>query len=819
MYDPKSGGFQSRPDANTDTAKKNTINYIKTISGGGRTGSGSGGGSSSKDIEMKSPSQEIEQTQAPTPTTTASIKIDLPQQQAGSPSAFSLTTGTLSYMPNAVPQRRSAELQASTTQGGVITSNYKKPFVTPSNLNPVWRGTNIQDEFTPAGYKDTSKFTSAGEFRINEDLKLGISPEFVGMTAPSIVSGAREKAGREFQDKIDKGEIEYIEGGNKTSEDINKEFEIYYGSSRYSKDVEKLKLRTSSNQIARQYDRDTQVKELNKVGILGGTIVGTGLITAPSIVGVEGAILTRSVLSGAQVGFGGKEITRGLLQKDLNLKQRSSVLGLGALNVGLGLSTGSSAIGGTKNSLLSKSNIEDLNIGLDKTISSGTTKEFLRIGKTSLYEGGQTASFGSSATQTQTQILQSTSLNVKTISGQDKIINKIKVKGVNERNVYDFVSGETIKTIKPFDFKTFGVGQADGFKVVGRDKSISLSGGQTASGSGLLSTSEGLREVTYGGVSKKIAPNENIVIGGQATKLKLNIGKPEGTLRFSPSSSTRVETIPDISTTATGAFYQPTQFKIRQGKPFDFNIFKTPSTQNKPSINNIFKPSNSGASSITNTNNPTISQSIYYGKGQYELTNIGAVSSVLGNSFKQGGNKITSTFKIISPVREISISKQAVNQVNPFSINFKTNTKLKTNERQTPKTIVGGAEMFKPKELQTSRVTQIPIFNLKSQTQQKQDIKTFNIPKSFNARGFFDGGKPPIIFGALPKLSLDFGNTRVGKEKPTTRRYKYTPSFTAIVKGIRGKETKAVTGIGFRPIPKGFDFAFKRGKKGVFRNS
>lgn len=84
-------------------------------------------------------------------------------------------------------------------------------------------------------------------------------------------------------------------------------------------------------------------------------------------------------------------------------------------------------------------------------------------------------------------------------------------------------------------------------------------------------------------------------------------------------------------------------------------------------------------------------------------------------------------------------------------------------------------------------------------------------PSSIPAAPFFlpEGG----FFGSTP-----------GRKFKATRRSKYTPSYTALVFGIKGKKPKGIlTGVELRPITKGFTFAFSNkkskfveGLKGVF---
>jgi hypothetical protein len=63
----------------------------------------------------------------------------------------------------------------------------------------------------------------------------------------------------------------------------------------------------------------------------------------------------------------------------------------------------------------------------------------------------------------------------------------------------------------------------------------------------------------------------------------------------------------------------------------------------------------------------------------------------------------------------------------------------------------------------------------------------------------------PAVFPLVP--SFDFGMT--ARKFRGKQRKKYTPSFEALIFGIRGKAPKRITGLETRPITKGFSFAFK----------
>lgn len=108
---------------------------------------------------------------------------------------------------------------------------------------------------------------------------------------------------------------------------------------------------------------------------------------------------------------------------------------------------------------------------------------------------------------------------------------------------------------------------------------------------------------------------------------------------------------------------------------------------------------------------------------------------------------------------------------------------------------------------QIQKLVQVPI--LKSAS-----VSKLVSPSPFPPISPIPIGGLPLVFPILPLFGSGGGS--LGKGFPKGRQPKrYTPSFTAIIRGIKGKQPKGVeTGLRIRPIPKGWDwFKIFRRKK------
>lgn len=138
------------------------------------------------------------------------------------------------------------------------------------------------------------------------------------------------------------------------------------------------------------------------------------------------------------------------------------------------------------------------------------------------------------------------------------------------------------------------------------------------------------------------------------------------------------------------------------------------------------------------------------------------------------------------------------------SINYtKTLTIPRVESKQRVTTI--------PSITPTTTTTTIPKITTNTITTQTTTPKftnpTPNITSNINITPKFD---IPIV-PWFPSGSLDFGGS--SKRKRGKRRYKYTPSYEALIFNIKGKMPKGTeTGARIRPITKGYSFAFNKPK-------
>jgi hypothetical protein len=186
---------------------------------------------------------------------------------------------------------------------------------------------------------------------------------------------------------------------------------------------------------------------------------------------------------------------------------------------------------------------------------------------------------------------------------------------------------------------------------------------------------------------------------------------------------------------------------------------------------------------LVSVQKPTTIQSSFYGTGQYELTQSSGMiplssQPTLITNFESIGQKQGPTQILIQPQRESTRIK----------LRGGIGTGQSTPQIQTPTTI--------------TKTT--PTLTTPTRTITPQRLKpSTGIPTTITPR--FPTSTTPFILPPLP-----FGADRGMRMKriPASRTYKYTPSFKAIVFGIRGKgktpeATKRFTGLELRPIYNG----------------
>jgi len=321
--------------------------------------------------------------------------------------------------------------------------------------------------------------------------------------------------------------------------------------------------------------------------------------------------------------------------------------------------------------------------------------------------------------------------------------------------------------------------------------------------------------------------------GSRGSKIGIGSKFSQGIAYVRPGGSVVAKTYTDT-----------TQWKFR--KPVKFDIIKVPSTK---SYKGFGGPTSSGKSITFKPTTPASSggtppesiikmrgadggivESIYYGKGTYELTNIAGSRMLAPTStmnintvqFQTQGPGYISALttqptttqpydsKIMLPGYNLLQAKN-LQLIGPQPL-VKTDIKINTYQPAN----VGRRSAYVQPLVITQPIALVKPIVLQKQLPKQRGRLIQGQPNALLTRGYDFAGRPwprprPRIF-ELPSLPMGawgqagFENIK-GKESPTS----YTPSFTASFFKMTGKKPEGVkTGMGFRPITPGFSFTRKR---------
>ena len=199
------------------------------------------------------------------------------------------------------------------------------------------------------------------------------------------------------------------------------------------------------------------------------------------------------------------------------------------------------------------------------------------------------------------------------------------------------------------------------------------------------------------------------------------------------------------------------------------------------------------------------------------LKNIQAPKFIVGESVKSFETGIgVGALKLGSKIKQEEKTAFKTPQISGTILATKQLTKGETKILPRAMTTPISMESFK------ERTLQLPKISLKEGTLQEQDLAL----RGLSLTNFEIGIQTPTIPLKFPKLKLPFWLPSLGglkpsggsKKIPSTREYKYTPSFKALLLGIKGpkvKMPKGFTGFEVRPIPKGFEWIKKIKFKGI----
>lgn len=356
--------YMSRP---TITTTKGTLGGADTITvtnaGGTRTytsGKGSGGTTTFKTSEGTTLSgQQAESLAQAQPEKAKDYSADgslkpsgyitsatgIGGTQSGTPASIGFGTALISSLKGVTQVGKiGQEGFGSYFSGITIPFNYLKQDYTSKAqeaglVRPPMHETIInygmpKKEWTPA------------EIKIQSDIKAGVPIEYVGMTKPSAYSKAGDIVAGKIQTDIDLGKISYTTESEKA-------------------DVQKMYQTKVQEEIGKFDTKLFEGSKLNPTGaqtagaiIKGVALVGTAVVSAPSIVGYETAVGAQVAISGLSTGLASKDFASAL-NPNLSTKERifSGIGGIAGLS--LGAYGVKSALGYETKSLIAQWSISD----------------------------------------------------------------------------------------------------------------------------------------------------------------------------------------------------------------------------------------------------------------------------------------------------------------------------------------------------------------------------------------------------------------------------------------------------------------------------
>ena len=194
----------------------------------------------------------------------------------------------------------------------------------------------------------------------------------------------------------------------------------------------------------------------------------------------------------------------------------------------------------------------------------------------------------------------------------------------------------------------------------------------------------------------------------------------------------------------------------------------------------------------------------------------GLSNQIRGLSFSMEKTGLTPTSKLIPPTTtfspQVSISTKIPNPSGVLVTSSSLLQEKRTSQVFSPnynlklrgETTIPTTSVQLPASSQEFRTTQPPLTSQIQIPTTRPTIPNIPAPPSISPIGL-GGGIPPFFF---PKINLPDETMGSRGFKPR-RKLKYTPSFSALIFGIKGKQPRGLeTGARVRPIPKGFKWSF-----------
>lgn len=604
----------------------------------------------------------------------------------------------------------------------------------PTNVNPIWKGTQISDpNFVPLGYKDISKM-GYSEATINQELSKGASIQFAGL--PNDVKALRvsEQLNREYQAKADSGELNYTPAN-----------------------LDKIYSNAITNQTSKTYDLK---------------ITGEGSLGNVAKFGAETALLT-GVGKLPQVAEAGAFYSDMLFRSTTKPGALFRPGRVEALN---------------KAEVFSDLNLQPFKISGQELMNTEKGAVFKITAERAIPSAKQTVDFTLPVVRNAPKEL--TALNEfgspVTIAKEGQFDSFFIKGGAAKTRYYSTVTDDVYESSMKFG----GGGRVDIFvdnpNFVSKGIKLGVEGSQGALGQGYIMPegSSSFRKFNFFGVTKE---------GEDVYKIA---GGTEGKLVFVPKE---INVKKGFFSRLVDTKYTPFRFK---GKINQFG--------------EITKLKNNGAGYVFSSGGD---------RGVVSIQKLDLPKPFAAQSIVEQAGKLSletpkaSGFKLGSPGQMQSFQSKAETKGSSIQLpKLKLSTSLDTRQIQKPSIIGKQISILSPQVKESSYnkigLIQVPtIGQVQTPTEiqtQKMSIPNIPIPKITPIINPINipGGIfiPPVAF-RLPGYEDTTSQLRnLGQRS----RKKYIPSFSAFAFGIRGKARNDRTGLGLRPVTKGFEFSFRR---------
>lgn len=654
-------------------------------------------------------------------------------------------------------------------------------------------GTAIRRDF------DINKLTT-GQIKYYSEIREGVPFSMAGKTTPAKFGVIEDIKVKEFQRKIDTGELMYVTPQEK--EVVNKQFQA-----NVLKEYEFV--RQQELGVAKNF----QVVNPAEKYVFGAKL-GATIAVSSTPVGMAG-------LAGYYGGTASGNFAKAIYRKDLSTSARLTEAGVGTLKLGfVGLGTAQ------VRNMLSRQNVferyaEEMNQPVKLT---GYPKS---LGRNQF--GAEVYQFrgSSSVSSSSLRQIEMTAPVYRTAEG----FSLQGGKAVSKLNVYDFVSEKTFKfTSETKLYTKFPISEVSVAGVAYKQRSgLVLSNvkdfiGQE--GRVFIEGKEGIQSISLFGVGRKTPEGYTFLT---VSPTKADLYKPTMNINYKSPKLTEVTYTSSLSVKVFGKLMGSGIVK----KPSAFYELVDLSGKTRPNsfIRVTFDKSVLGGetkSYVTLVGNKKSSElflkSLYSNKVpteavavQIQQSTFSKVAFIPKQVIVEQLPQTTRTASAFAGLGLYERTEAMAMQVFAPQVKLRERQVLAPLTTQTTTQRGAGGELFViPTVSPTLRGSQKQ-FIIPIQTQTTPQIQLQSFPKPFNVpttspNTFFFNPDFSLPFDSFftPKLSFDFssGSRRI---KSKRQRKKYTPDYAALIFGRRGKQPKGLeTGIRPRPIPRGFKFEFGR---------